>query len=68
VVFRGFYEIGAVDYLPFVSHELVQGGSLADRLGGTPQPGRQAALLLGLNGSALDLIAPLLTVFARYQR
>ncbi len=40
------HEIGAVDDLPFVSLELLQGGSLADRLDGTPQPGRQAAELL----------------------
>ena len=40
------YDIGEVDGLPFVSLELLEGGSLADRLDGTPQPGRQAAELL----------------------
>ena len=40
------YEIGSVEDLPFVSLELLEGGSLADRLDGTPQPGRQAAALL----------------------
>ena len=40
------YDIGEVDGLPFVSLELLEGGSLADRLAGTPQPARQAAELL----------------------
>src|SRR4029077_1003357 len=40
------YDIGEVDGLPFVSIELLEGGSLADRLDRTPPPGRQAAELL----------------------
>ncbi len=49
------YEIGSVDNLPFVSLELLQGGSLADRLDGTPQPGRQAAeLMITLAGAIQD--------------
>ena len=40
------YDIGEVDGLPFVSLELLEGGALADRLAGTPQPGRPAAELM----------------------
>ena len=40
------YDIGAAAGLPFVALELLEGGSLADRLAGTPQPGRQAAELM----------------------
>ena len=40
------YDIGEVAGLPFVALELLEGGSLADRLAGTPQPGRQAAELM----------------------
>lgn len=46
------HEIGTVDDLPFVSLELLDGGSLADRLDGTPQSGMKAAeLLLTLAGA-----------------
>jgi serine/threonine protein kinase/Flp pilus assembly protein TadD len=40
------YDIGEVDGSPFVSLELLEGGDLADRLAGTPQPGLAAAELL----------------------
>ena len=40
------YEIGELDGVPFFSLELADGGSLADRLDGTPQPARAAAELV----------------------
>jgi tetratricopeptide (TPR) repeat protein len=40
------YDIGEADGLPFVALELLDGGSLADRLAGTPQTSRQAAELV----------------------
>jgi serine/threonine-protein kinase len=40
------YEVGQHEGLPFFSLEFVSGGSLADRLNGTPQPPRQAAALV----------------------
>jgi serine/threonine protein kinase len=40
------YEIGEAGGLPFVALELLEGGRLADRLAGTPQPARQAAELM----------------------
>jgi serine/threonine protein kinase len=40
------YDIGEVDNLPFVALELLEGGSLADRMGGTPQPAIPSAELL----------------------
>jgi serine/threonine protein kinase/predicted Zn-dependent protease len=48
------YEIGAQDGLPFVTLEMLEGGSLTDRLGGTPQPGRAAAALVATLASAMD--------------
>src|SRR5262249_26883736 len=40
------HEVGEALGRPFCSLELVDGGSLADRLRGTPQPPRQAAALV----------------------
>ena len=40
------YDIGEAAGLPFVALELLEGGSLAARLAGTPQPGSQAAVLM----------------------
>ena len=39
---------------PYVSLELLEGGSLADRLAGTPQPGRPSAELLVTLALAID--------------
>jgi serine/threonine protein kinase len=49
------YDIGEAEGLPFVSLELLEGGSLDDRLGGTPRPGREAAELLITLAGALQV-------------
>jgi serine/threonine protein kinase/Tfp pilus assembly protein PilF len=48
------FEIGEVDNLPFVSLELLEGGSLADRIEDTPQPGRKTAELLTTLAFAIE--------------
>ena len=40
------YDIGEVDGLPYVALEFLEGGDLAHRLDGTPQPGMAAAELM----------------------
>ncbi len=40
------YEVGRCDGRPYFTAELVEGGTLAQRLAGTPQPARQAAELV----------------------
>jgi serine/threonine protein kinase len=40
------YDIGEAGGLPYIALELLEGGSLAERLAGTPQPGHQAAELM----------------------
>jgi tetratricopeptide (TPR) repeat protein len=47
------YAIGEQDGLPYFSLEFVEGGSLADRLNGTPQPWRPAAELVATLARAM---------------
>jgi tetratricopeptide (TPR) repeat protein len=49
------FDIGEVDGLPYFSLELLEGGSLDERLAGTPQPGRQAAELMIVLGRAVHV-------------
>ena len=49
------YEIGEVDGLPFLSLELLEGGTLEDRLEGNPQPGRVAAELIATLARAIQM-------------
>ena len=49
----GIYEIGRAGGAPFVALELVEGGTLKDRLAGTPQPVRDAAALLSMLARAI---------------
>ena len=48
------YEIGEADSLPFLSLELLEGGTLDDRLAGNPQPGRSAAELMATLARAVQ--------------
>jgi tetratricopeptide (TPR) repeat protein len=47
------YEIGEADGLPFLSLELLEGGTLDGRLAGNPQPGRAAAELMATLARAI---------------
>ncbi len=49
------YDIGEAEGLPYVSLELLEGGGLDDRLGGTPRPGREAAELIITLAEALQV-------------
>jgi serine/threonine-protein kinase len=48
------YEAGDVEGRPYFTMELVEGGSLARKLAGTPQPARQAAALVVTLAEAVD--------------
>jgi serine/threonine-protein kinase len=47
------YEIGASGGLPFLALEYIAGGSLSQRLAGTPLPGREAAQLVAALADAV---------------
>ncbi len=49
------YDIGEANGRPFVALELLEGGSLGDRLAGAPQPARQAAELAMLLARAVHV-------------
>jgi tetratricopeptide (TPR) repeat protein len=49
------YEVSLQQDLPYFSMELVEGGSLADRIGGRPQSSRQAAQLVAILARAIHL-------------
>jgi eukaryotic-like serine/threonine-protein kinase len=48
------HEIGEVDGLPFLSLELLEGGTLEDHLAGDPQPGRRASELIATLARAIQ--------------
>jgi serine/threonine-protein kinase len=48
------YDAGDVDGRPYFTMELVEGGSLAGKLAGTPQPAREAAALLATLAEAVE--------------
>ena len=49
------YEIGSCDGRPFLAMEWADGGSLADRLDGTPWPPGEAAALIETLARAIDV-------------
>src|SRR5262245_42432548 len=48
------YEAGDTDGRPYFTMEFMEGGSLAQKLAGTPQPARQAAQLLATLAGAVE--------------
>jgi serine/threonine-protein kinase len=48
------YDVGDAEGRPYLTMELVEGGSLAQKLAGTPQPARQAAALLAALAGAVQ--------------
>jgi serine/threonine-protein kinase len=49
------YDVGVHEGWPYFTMELVEGGSLAQMLGGTPQPARQAAALVATLAEAVQV-------------
>src|SRR5262249_25653704 len=49
------YDAGAVEGRPYFSMELVEGGALAQKLAGTPQPAHQAAALVSTLAAAVEV-------------
>jgi serine/threonine-protein kinase len=47
------HEAGDVDGRPYFTMEFIEGGSLAEKLAGTPQPARQAAALVAVLAEAV---------------
>src|SRR5262245_50477379 len=47
------YDVGEVEGRPYFTMELVEGGSLAQKLAGTPQPASQSAALLATLAAAI---------------
>ena len=48
------HDIGDADGRPYFTMEFVEGGSLAEKVAGTPQPARQAAALLAILAGAVQ--------------
>jgi eukaryotic-like serine/threonine-protein kinase len=48
------YDVGEVDGRPYFTMEHVEGGSLAQKLAGTPLPAREAAMLLAILAGAVQ--------------
>jgi tetratricopeptide (TPR) repeat protein len=51
----GVHDVGEHDSRPYFTMEYVEGGSLAQKLGGTPQPARQAAALVATLAEAVQV-------------
>ncbi len=49
------YDVGDLDGRPYFTMELVEGGSLAQQVAGTPQPARQAAALIAAVAEAIHV-------------
>ena len=49
------YDVGDLDGLPYFTMEFVEGGSLVQKLGGMPQPGREAAAMVATLASAVHV-------------
>jgi tetratricopeptide (TPR) repeat protein/tRNA A-37 threonylcarbamoyl transferase component Bud32 len=49
------YDVGDLDGLPYFTMEFVEGGSLGQKLGGVPQPSREAAPLLATLAAAVHV-------------